>query len=76
MVLKEDRVKEVNSIFVRNMYEALRYRTEVYLVKKDYESLNIAIEELNLEILPKIDRMSNRPQITDSILMLMDARRN
>ena len=74
-VLKEDSVKEVYSIYVRNKYEALRDETEVDSVEKNYESLTQAIEEANLEILPKVDRVARRPWMTESILRLMDDRR-
>ena len=60
-VLKEDSVKEVYSIYVRNKYEALRDEAEVDSVEKNYESLTQAIEEANLEILPKVDRVARRP---------------
>ena len=74
-VLKEDSIKEEYSIYVRNKYEALRDETEGDSIEGDYERLKIAIEEANIEILPKVDRVAKRPWMTDNILNLMDARR-
>ena len=44
-------------------------------IENHYESLKIAIQEANAEILPKVDRVAKRPWMTENILRLMDARR-
>ena len=75
-VLKEDgSLKEMYNICVRNKYEMLREEGGGDSMEGDYESLRLALEEANTEILPKLNREPNRPWMTEDILRLMDCRR-
>ena len=75
---KDSNFKDVYSICVRNRYETLRDEREEAggdMMEGDFESLKMAIEEANEKLLPKTNRIANKPWITESILILMDDRR-